>query len=393
MQNLDQEILINILALDKGFEEFEFIHSYLGPEQVQKLAADIPVKRAYLNLKELKNHVDEKFPDEFPYFRRTYVHDCIDSILAQTELFVFKKEPQFFKSFVERLLGMQTFPQFDLYQELECANQTIKKQGFKSIQDYQNGRQEIRFQHDHQLKACVRQIMKEQTAKVLKHAAPLFDFPIEDLLKKSKLCIESSKPVDPPCYYYYQGQFHGTVGLKMMKKYHKDYLTNFLAHEVLPGHHFYYLIKEHYLKSKKTDLLMSIDTFYSPENLINEGLAVNSDLLLEGNTDPYVVSMLCLEKLLHKIYHNAWYQVNVEKNPINPEIEKIVSHEIGLKDASMRIEYFTQEAKYYTPSYSHGIHYVEDIIKKQGKRVISYLYGQQSVNTLRKLGAHYDRLS
>ncbi|MBU0504505.1 MAG: hypothetical protein ABII18_00310 [bacterium] len=391
--NIDQEILVNILALDKGFEDFEFVHSYLGPEDIKKYAEQIPVKKAYLRLKELKNHVADCFTDEFPYYRQTYIQDYIDSILAQTELFVFNQEPKYFKSFVERLLGMQTFPQFDLDQELNEAVQIVKQQGFQSIKDYQSRRQEIRFQHDYQLKTCVRQIMKEQTDKVIRNTEHLFDFPVADLLKQSKLRIEASKPVDPPCYYYYRGQFNGTVGLQMKKKYHKDYLTNFLAHEVLPGHHFYYLIKEHYLKSRNTDLLMSIDTFYSPENLINEGLAVNSDLLLDENNDPYVVSMLCLEKLLHKIYHNAWYQVNIEKQSISPEIENIVCHEIGLKDAQMRLEYFTQEAKYYTPSYSHGIYYVENIIKKCGKRVISFLYGQHSVNTLGKLGAHYDRLS
>ena len=115
---IEEQILVNILALDKGFEEFEFIHSYLGDPAYKKQAAGISVAGGYEQLKTILKCGLNEIEDEYPYFRRTYIRDLVISVLSQADVFVFKNDPGSFQPFVERLQGFTTLPPYDLDLEL-----------------------------------------------------------------------------------------------------------------------------------------------------------------------------------------------------------------------------------------------------------------------------------
>ncbi|EKD50890.1 MAG: hypothetical protein ACD_62C00400G0004 [uncultured bacterium] len=389
---LDRQILLNILALDKGFEEFEFIHSYLGPPIIRKLSAKIPVKMAYENLHTLRELVRSDFDDEPPFYRATYVDDLIQSVLAQTEYFVLGVRSDSTKSLAERFLGFETLPPYDLGEELRVLREGLDDYGYGSVGEYRKARQLLTFASPQQLSRYVHRLCDELSLRIKNRLAPLFHFDMAPLLNRSQLRVTATKKDDPPCFYRYLGDFHGMVGLSVKKNYFRDYLENFITHEILPGHHFYYLVKQQYLNSGTGDALMAIDTYYSPENLINEGLAVNSDLLFGEAWDARTSCTLAIDKYLHKIYHNAWHALNVSCGRPDPLCQDILESEFGLSrvEALTRLNYFTQEARWYTPSYSQGIHHVGHFINACGRALVPLLYGQHSVNTLKKLENYHE---
>jgi hypothetical protein len=379
--------LVNVLALDKLFYDFEFIHSYIGPQELKILAKKKDPKKAYQSLKDFYKQIDYEIKDEFPFFRKTYIKDFIRSVLVQVDFFVFKNNKLEFKNIVEDIHGSKLIPKFNIEYELEKLEKFINNLGYKSIIEFRKKDKKISFDNRRKLIQHINKIIYEFYEITLQKYSKIFSIDLNYIFEKSNIKIEESK-IKAPCYYIYNGNYKAKVGLKLKKKYSDSYLRGFICHEVLPGHHFYYLVKQYLINNNKIDLINSMDTFYSPENIINEGLATNADLILNDKLDEKVLGLIKIEKFLHKIFYNIWHVYNIEKrSEINKNYCEILTQEIGFTKNLMakRIKYFSNYEKYYAISYPIGLFYVEKYLKKLGLENLMFFYGQNSLNTIKKI--------
>lgn len=376
---MNNEILKNILSLEDHFDDYEFIHAYLGPEEYKIKVNDPKIPYNYINNILINNDVAQT--DEFPYFRKTYIKDFINSITKQAEFYIFKNDKLDFIKIIEGLFAVKLMPKFNLEEELNKTN----KDDLKKINE------KISFNSSEELKNYIDSVINTLSSKMITLYGKQIP-ELEKVIKLSKIDIVNNEEANPPCFYKYNGNYKGTVGFKFKNQYLKYYIDSFLMHEVMPGHHLYYLLRQNFVDTNKIDPIIYIDTFYSPENIINEGLAINTDLILNKGLDSSVSAMLKKEKLYHKVMYNCWYDLNINKKEADPICEHILCDNMGYSKAykDSMVEYFTVSDKYYAPCYPIGGFVVEKAINVIGTDRLKYFYPQHSVSTINKLVEYFN---
>jgi len=384
---LTENIIKNILAISSHIKEYEFVHTYFGPPRILKEAKKIKIKDAYNYLLSVRGKLKKFIPDEFPYFRGTYYRDIIDSALIQAELFVFKNKKYSFKKTVETLFAVKLPPLINLSAARTRMYSELKKSGYLSVTQLRKDSDWHGFKNfkelDHFIAREVKTIFKSHDKAFGKY----FDFDIKKSFDKFNLVVEKSKRGMPDCYYYYRGNYKGVMGLKFRDKFDLSHIKNLIGHEILPGHHFYYLVKESLFRNKKIDLGVTLDTFYSPETIINEGLAMSVDVLFGGILDAKVRLKGLAAKYLYAVLYNIWYSKFILKKKYK-KYQDIIGAELGFnkKDEKFWMNFYLgPEWRYYAVSYAIGSYYVDGFLKKHGVKNARYLYNQQSVNTIKKL--------
>ncbi|MBF0106064.1 MAG: hypothetical protein HQM16_12145 [Deltaproteobacteria bacterium] len=381
MKNLE-ELLVNILALDRAFEKFEFIHAYFGPKQYLKEAKKIDPMDAYRFLVQCKKKLNPKSD----HIRELFVHDFLSSMIMQVEIFILKKKHHM-KTAAEALTGARLIRPFDIDAERHRLMAFLKGINIHSMEEFRKSKDEQVFDNYSKFKTYINNLFDIIAKKIITKYAGSFDIDLKQLFKKSTIRIVKTKPDEPPCYYHYDGNYRGTLGVGFKKKHSKAYLEAFFLHEVMPGHHFYYLIRQHKIDHKQNiDPLFFIDPFYSPENIVNEGLATNGDLILEDLTDNITLAGIKCEKTLHRCFYNMWYAKNIANKPFDKNCISLLKHTFKMPPHEMkaRIQYFTRDEKYYAPSYPLGIHYLRKLITQAGAAKLHLFYDQNSVRTLQK---------
>ena len=309
-----------------------------------------------------------------------YYSNFIKSILIQIELFIYNKKLNFSSS-IKDLLSVNLVKPFDLKKQFFYLQNLVQKQGFLSIKDYRekDSRRTIRFKNLTQLKKYVLSLF-EKKLDILCNLDSKYKIPFSTILNQSRFIIKSSKDIS--CYYRYLGNYQGELGICILNEYKISFLKTFLSHECLPGHHLYYLIRQHYIENNDCDLLYCLDTYYSPENAINEGLAVCSSLIFKETLDPDCLLQVELEKFMHKFFYNGWYNKNISKLDSFNEDKKFILNEIGTnpKKLQEQCKYFFTTNKYYTPTYVLGIDYIEKNISKIKTSNYKKLYNQHCCN-------------
>ena len=382
-----EEIVLNVLALNKAFKGYELFHAYLGPRRLRERAARIPVARARGALEELLEGLDAAaIPDEAPDYRRTYYRDYLHCVLAQLDTFVFRRR----RPFPETLASLMASPvprPFRLQADLAPLKAELRRAGFRSIHEYRKARAPVRFQRRAQLADYVYEIVDEVTTQLTRRGAPPFPGGLRRLLARSRLRVVIPRPDEPPCFYRYDGDYRGTLGVALDRDFSAPVVRAFVLHEVIPGHHLYYMLKQDQIDRGDADALVGADTFYSPENPVNEGLAVCADMSFGPMLDPMTHLGVQVEKFLHRVVYNAWHQVNVGRSRTDARLLRLLREEVGFKEAEIRqkLAYHTRSARYYTPVYPVGIVAVERTAPLLGPDRLFLLYRQHSANTLRKL--------
>lgn len=385
MRKIDicENILLNILALDKGFEEYEFYHCFLGEKELLKQAEEIPFDNAYSFLKNtLKNINRLEIEDKFPYYRKTYIKDLLKSVLAQADYFVYKKRIPFIR-LEKELTAAPVLPPFDIEKEFAACSQKVKALAGMSIKQLRSLKEE-RISGMARIEKYVLALLDESKKKLKKYSSLFPQFDLGRILDKMEISVVQDAPNNSPCFFKYSGNYSGTAGLKYTKNVSKRFLRGFFAHEGLPGHFLYYCIKQYLADKKTADAVTLLDTFYSPENCLNEGLAVCSDIIFTGITPAADKASSETEKLAHKIFYNLWHSANIKKK--NTALEKrLLRHIYPARAPEELLRYFITEEKYYTPFYPYGIYYAERFIPKIKKENLGFLYQQHSISTLKKL--------
>ncbi|MDR0645640.1 MAG: hypothetical protein LBG46_01220 [Elusimicrobiota bacterium] len=378
------KILLNILALDKGFEEFEFYHTFLGKKELSKQASLIPIENACSFLKEtLKDINNLGIKDEFPYYRKTYIRDLLKCVIAQTDFFVFKKKIPF-KTLEKDITAAPILEPFNIQKEFEQSSKKIKDLAGMTIKQMRLAKYE-EVNCFKELKKYVSKIIEENIYLLNEYNVLFSQFDLAAITSKMKIKIVNEEANGSPCFFKYNGNYCATIGLAYSKNVSKKFLKGFVRHEGIPGHFLYYCIKQYLADGGKTDAASLIDTFYSPENCLNEGLAVCSDLIFTKLVLPHEQADVEAEKLLHKIFYNLWHSANIKDKSTSLEY-KLLKEYFNLSGGPGRlIKYFTKDEKYYTPYYPYGIHYAQKYIPKIKKENLGFLYHQHSVNTLKKL--------
>jgi hypothetical protein len=382
--DIAQKILLNLLALDKGFEQYEFYHCFLGGKNTIKKASSINFGDAYLFLKNTLADIDRlDISDGFPYYRKTYIKDLLACVIAQADKFVYNRKIRFVK-LEEALTASPILPPFDIARSFAAADKKIKALGFGDIRAFRrleaervNGFKEVKKYS----RLCVEEFLQAAVSY-----APLFkQFDLKAIINKMQIKIVNEAVNGSPCFFKYEGNYKGTMGLARTKDVSKPFLRGFVMHEGVPGHFLYYCIKQYLADSGLGDALTLLDTFYSPENCLNEGLAVCSHLVFDRLVAPWQRASTEAEKVLHQIFYNLWRSANISMAETSLE-RRLLARDFNLLGGPERLtKYFVKNEKYYTPYYPYGIYYGENIIPKIKKENLGFLYQQHSVNTLKKL--------
>ena len=383
-----EEVVLNVLALDKAFTDYELFHAYLGPRRLRERAARIPVARARQALERLREDLETAgIPDEAPDYRRTYYRDFLGCVLAQVDTFVLRRRGRPFAQRVESLMAAPVPRPFALEAGLRRLKAELREAGFRSVQEYRRAKKQVRFQRRTQLADYVYAIVDDVTAQLTRRGAPAFPADLRRLLSLSRLRVVAPRADEPPCFYRYEGNYRGTLGLALERDFSEPFVRAFVLHEAMPGHHLYYLLKQDQLDRGGADILAGTDTFYSPENPINEGLAVCADMSFGRMLDPMTHLGVQVEKFLHRVFYNAWHQVNVARSRLDARLLRLLREELDFAEPVLRqkLAYHTRSARYYTPVYSLGIAAVERLAPVLGPERLHLLYRQHSINTLRKL--------
>lgn len=380
---LDRQILLNVLALDKAIKEYEFVHVYMGPLELSEEAGKIPPESAREQLLLSLDLLDGPAGSSFSPSRKIYIRDLVMSVLTQADHFIFDKPMKSVQEVVERLMGTRICPPFDIDHELQDLAGFVNAEGYASIPQYRSQKNIICFNSPAGFSDFLKQTIESLSAMTARKYGSIFHHDLCGIFDRSSISIEFTSG-EPPCYYRYNGNYQGVVGISYRESFTDADIKNFLAHEVLPGHHFYYLLRQWSLDHEKTDLLHALDLFYSPETVINEGIAMNSDLIFRDKLEPEIAISLKIEKFLHKLFYNCWHQVNIEFEPIDPYYLMILRNEFDFpfETIESRIKYFTSDARYYTPCYPLGSFYIENFILNNDELELPILYQQHSVSTL-----------
>ena len=386
-ENTTHQLLVNLLALDRLFQDYEFIHCYIGPAQYKNQAKKIPPEQALKDLEKLSNNLSE-IPNVYPFYRRTFIKEMLSSAIEQAHFFCKGKKVRSFKDQVQTLLGAKVVPPFNLDDELEKTKKYIKKAGYNSISQFMKNRPKIKFNNINEIQRYTYNYIDQITAIMNASYSKVMPIPPKELMSNAKLVVEEACIPNLPCYYFYKGNGNGVAGVTLKKEMSETYLKGFILHEIMPGHHFYYLMKQHYIDNKcNIDHIHYIDPFYSPENTVNEGLAVNGEEILFDSLDKETLAGVKLEKFVHKILYNAWHSVNIKKDNSLKDIQHLLQNKIGFtkESSAQKLDYYTNLEKYYVASYPIGTDHVQKIIQQIGHNNLHMLYTQHSVSTLNLL--------
>lgn len=380
------EIADVTVALDPHFPDYEFIHTCLYTKK-KTAADDLTVKQIYKRLHLLQERLWSEVPDSYPSFRRTYLEDFITSVITQMEYFIFRRRKQGLKNVVEKLYGLKLMPVFNLDDEYADLLGRIKSAGSASVIEFKNRTRKVHIGSTAELKAKIKNKIKHLIKISDKALTPYFGS-IRNMLDESGITIEINKSASPPCYYFHEKGNRGTAGIRFNTIFRQYYFEQFICHELIPGHHFYYAVKNHLLHTNKMDKVFCLDTYYSPENIINEGISTNIDLVLRDHIGDTLAILLKLEKFYHKVIYNCWYEALIEKKGnVISRYRKILTEELGESEQACgrTLDYFLKKEKLYTPCYPTGIGCIESFIKSAGVGYLPFLYLQHSVNSIHKL--------
>jgi hypothetical protein len=385
-EDIYENILLNILALDKGFDDYEFYHCFLGNKEVLKKASDISFVSSYNYLKNTLKNIDRLgIEDSFPRYRRTYIKDFLKCVLIQADFFVFKNK-RTFPDLIGNLTGAKPIKPFNAETEFEkVSKEVFRLTGFNNIKKMRAEAKKEKLKEFKHVKKFIEEVF-EQKKQALKEYQTLFaQVNINDILPKMRVKIVNRSVNGAPCFFKYNGNYCGTIGIGNTENVSKEYLRGFVMHEGIPGHFLYYCIKQYLTDVKTCDAVALIDTFYSPENYINEGLAVCSDLMFGTMLSNMEKAGVEIEILIHKLFYNLWYSANIKKINTNTEYT-ILKEQAALRSPLDKlIKYFVCDEKYYTPYYPLGIYYAKKLLPRIKKENFGLLYFQHSINTLKKL--------
>lgn len=385
---ITENIVKNIISIERHIKEYELIHTYFGPPEILKEAKKIKIKDAYGYLLGMRGKLKNIIPDEFPHFRRTYYEDLIGSVLAQIEIFVFSKNKKHkIKDAVEAFFAVKLPPLFKLEAERIKMFAGLKDAGYLSLRQFRESMSPLSFKGTPDFKRFMDKEIKRSFEMIKNGFGKYFDADLKDVFSKSKVSVEIPGKNMPPCYYYYKGGYAGATAVDFKNKLTDVYIKSFVAHEISPGHHFYYLIRENMYRNKKTDIAAALDTFYAPETIINEGLAMSVDVLFEDILEKGVKIKGLAEKYFHRVLYNIWYSHFILKKSYKKYTSALFK-DFQLKKDEVKFwtdYYLGNDWKYYAVSYAIGSYYVDRFLKIHGIKNARYVYGQQSVNTLKKL--------
>jgi len=387
-----EEALVRVLALDKAFKDTELFHVYLGPSRLKALAKRLDPARACADLRAMLEGLPASgLKDEYPDYRRTYARDFIVCVLAQADAFIFRRRRPFAGLMTELLACPPPGP-FDLDRELARLRPALREQGYSSIADYNARKPKIRFGSRRRMTAYVRGILDEVSSKLASRCRRLFPFSLKPLFERSRLRIVEPGRGMPPCFYHYDGACSGTVAIALQREFSESYIRGFVLHELVPGHHLYYLLKQRQVE-EEGDPLVGADTYHSPENPVNEGLAVCSDRIFGAVLDSRSALAVQVEKFLHRTFYNAWHAENILRRGVPQRLLGILRREAGFGEALIRqrLGYHNRQARFYTPVYPLGIHLVEEASRRLDPRGRLLLYRQHSANTLKRLLSDHAR--
>ncbi len=375
-----------ILSLQDFFEDYELIHIYMGNHQVPDSIRSFEELKKQLQCMLLR--VREEVPDEFPHYRATYFEDFITSIVCQIEYFLEKQYTDDMNAIIYALYALDenSIKPFDLSASYDACNMLLKNAHIHSFEEFHNKKTRQTFTRNElskHIKKIASVLIRETYVRYNGYLHNLKEILPQNIYQQ--ITVNFYKKGSPPCYYQYQGNYKGEIGLAIQDNFKDTYLFQFLCHECIPGHHLYYLLKERAVEVGGDDLF-ALDTFYSPENLINEGLATTTYLMLQDAVPPLIRIDMEIEKIFHRGIYNCWYDYYFQqKNNVENYIAFFA--DLGLPgDMTLpHINYFLHELPLYTPSYAKGQFLIEDFINQHGESSIKYCYNQHSPRSLRKV--------
>ena len=390
---LDEKILVHTLCIYYYCKKYIFTKNYYGPIHYIELARRLNLDEVYSFFKNLQDHPEqlEEISDNYPFFRRTYHRDFIDSILIQIDLFIYKKHltPA---QVMPALIGCTAvLSPFNIDVEIESTLSTMRKYGISSIRSYLNfyNNKKIRTHPRYYFKSMLYRFFERNVDQLIRETAT-YNFPFYDLFEHSSLTIHLSDSIRNN-FYSYTDCGRGTFGFCTRGIPSISYVKTSMLKETVPGKHLYTLLREFFSNNRPKymplDALTYLEPELSPEKLYSDSLPFCAKLLFPKMVDLESYLALEMEKLYCKLMYNGWYYRYIDRTNSVAKYFNYIAKLINIDNTHLKFKakQLFEMSKYSMAFIPCGIYLIENIIRRCTTGNILWFYNQQSYGTIEKL--------
>lgn len=391
---ISRRFVILALAADKISDKKTIVFKYNGHDKLKRYAETISARGINYLLKEinvLESDVKTSVSDMFPYFRQSYLLSQIRSLRKLIQIGNREMYGRDLFDACSDIIGVKPIKPFNIGSIKRPLKLVLDKYGYNSYEEYEREkiatdrpvtRQKVREKISEMLKMCCRDVLP-----LIAHGSDL-----TNMIRSSKVRLESPKKGYPPCYFIYSGRGRATICLS---KYHlssESVAIRTIMHELFPGHLLTALYRDLLAKIRLIGNEAELDLLCSAETPIIEGVAEYAPRFIRMSNSKM---QMCVEienewdHFCKKVMYNAWYSLFIEGNISRREAINYIINETGIKlQKAMKLVDFIDAWRIYFPSYPLGIDIVERHIRRQLKGSVAYLYLPRTAKTLSLFERH-----
>ncbi len=388
---IDEKILVYTLSLKHYVKKSFLIKNYYGPDIYNNLSKLITLNQTYDFFKSLNVNPEslDEIPDTYPFFRRTYYKNFINSMLMQIELFVHKRTHLAPPDIMSSLIGgHKVAPLFNPEQEFEKTKSILQKYGFKTLDDYRIYRNQYKMEKlpSSTLKFLLCGFYEEIVDRLIQETAE-YNFPFSDLFEKSFLSINPMKD-QKENFYNYNNYGRGSIGIYTHPNIDQSYIKTCMLKETVPGKHLYTLIRQylcdHASKDIPQDALRFVEPMFSPERIFHDSIPFCSKLLFPKLVDTESYLAFEIEKLYCKLIYNAWYYRFIDRSKSSAKYLEFVSKILNIEERHLKFKTrrLFEDSRYTMAFVPYGIYLIEESITHCTTNSVIWFFTQESVDTL-----------
>lgn len=390
-----EKYVVLALAANEAVESQPVVFHYFGPDHFSDHIdrwKEAGVEAIIDELSHLENSIPDTIRDVAPVYRRTYLLSQIRSLKGLLLYGEKKLVGDELKNAVEETLGMKLRKPYNMKSIRAEEDAVFTKHGVKTYSSFKSDRssRETKNITEADLMDSIRQLKSFCRTDILPYLFRGDVFAAHFEASEVKV----AKPDDgyPPCYYVYNGEGRGTISLTDDHHKKNDLIaTRTLLHELMPGHHLYYLYREMLYKLGLLDEEATIDLLYSAETPVNEGIAETALFCLDSMPDDMrrdVEIATAHEHFCKRSLYNVWYHRYILQDMTAEEAVQFLKDETVF-EPNENIERwldFVDSWRLYYPSYPLGTDAVKDYLRRNPKDGLKYLYLPKTVALLDQWG-------
>lgn len=383
----NEYIRISLLA-DHLLGKEKIVDFYYGNSILPKEETLIQTQHLIQNLDELLKITQKHLDDTPPFYRKTIFQQQISSVRNYLEHIApyeqksiplqegnHKKSdnPKDYIHTVEALLGIKpTPPNYKAPQQ--ALKNSLEAAGYsgpmgKMLTDWQDEGDVDLFTFIEETQKIIPLMWDEVRNKVLRNH--LSDEEIDFLQETSQVKFFYLDNIweDWPYYGGYRGVYLSMIGLNARLRWNRYNAKAFLAYEVIPGRHLFWIIRQRYYDLNQFSKVGMLSTFASPERLIQEGIIACAHEFLwpEGLKNPKEQIALDYRKLQRSVGLAAAIKLYQEKED-SKRVQAFIQNQAFLTPGKAKaLIGIIQEHPYHYPTVQSGYELIKEIWQEYGE--------------------------